>query len=167
MAFLFEPELLAEGHEVKLPRGLLEQVPEWRKGPQHSEPPEAVPSLTTAAVQASPPARSRPWQLVALLGVALVLGTVLAAVLGRVPTFELELRSEPTGARVEVDGSPVPGTTPLRITHLAAEQSHQVRLKLPGRAEWTGEINGRSGTTVHLRPSSRHRRSPADSPAPR
>ena len=39
MSFLFEPELLAEGQEVKLPRGLLEQVPEWRKGPQHSEPP--------------------------------------------------------------------------------------------------------------------------------
>ncbi len=98
-------------------------IPEWRKGPQHSEPPEAIPSLTTAAVQASPPARSRPWQLVALLGVALVIGTILAAVLGRVPTFELELRSEPTGARVEVDGTPVPGTTPMRITHLAAEQS--------------------------------------------
>ncbi|MGZ6133986.1 MAG: serine/threonine protein kinase [Myxococcaceae bacterium] len=167
MAFLFEPELLAEGHEVKLPRGLLEQIPEWRKGPPHSEPPEAIPSLTTAAVQASPPARSRPWQLVALLGVALVIGTILAAVLGRVPTFELELRSEPTGARVEVDGSPVPGTTPMRITHLAAEQSHQVRLRVPGRAEWTGEINGRSGTTVHLQAELPPPQVTPDSPAPR
>jgi len=150
MAFLFEPELLAEGQEVKLPHALLEQVPGWRKGPGAHEPPDAVPSLTTAAVPGNPPARTRPWQLAALLGLALVLGTILAAVLGRVPTFELELRSEPTGAGVEVDGSPVPGTTPMRITHLAAEQSHQVRLRLPGRADWKGEISGRSGTTVHL-----------------
>lgn len=150
MSFLFEPELLAEGQEVKLPRALLEAVPEWRRGPQPTEPPEAVPSVTTAAVRPSPPAPSRPWQLVALLGVALVLGTILAAVLGRVPTFELELRSEPTGASVEVDGAPVPGTTPLRITHLSASESHQVRLRLAGRPEWTGDVSGRSGTTVHL-----------------
>jgi len=72
-------------------------------------------------------------------------------VLARSPTFEVELHSEPTGASVEVDGSPVPGATPLRITHLDADQPHQLRLRLPGRPEWTGEITGRSGTTVHLR----------------
>src|SRR4029453_1226866 len=97
------------------------------------------------------PAPTGPWKLVALLGVALLLGTILAAVLGRVPTFEVELLSEPTGASVEVDGVPVPGTTPLRITHLGADQPHRLRLTLPGRWDWTGEISGRSGTTVHLR----------------
>ena len=166
MSFLFEPELLAEGQEVRLPRGLLEQVPEWRKGPRHSEPPEAVPSVTTAAVQPSAAARGRPWQLLALLGVALLLGTILAAVLGRVPTFELELRSEPTGASVEVDGTPVPGTTPLRITHLAAGQSHQVRVRLPGRAEWTGDVSGRSGTTVSVKAELRSTQVAPGSPVP-
>ena len=151
MAFLFEPELLAEGQEVNLPRALLAQVPEWRKGPRPDEPPEPVPSVTTAPVRAPAPARTRPWKLVALVGIALLLGTVLAAVLGRVPTFELELRSDPTGASVEVDGTPVPGTTPLRITHLGADRPHQLRVKLPGRPDWTGEINGRAGTMVHLR----------------
>lgn len=151
MAFLFEPELLAEGNEVKLPHALLEQVPEWRRGPRPPEPPEPVPSVTTAAIPGEPATPTRPWKLVALLGVALVLGTVVAAVLGRTPTFELELRSEPSGAAVEVDGAPVPGSTPLRITHLDADQPHQLRVRLPGRPEWTGEISGRSGTTVHLR----------------
>jgi hypothetical protein len=88
---------------------------------------------------------------VALLGVALLVGTILAAVLGRAPTFEVELLSQPTGASVEVDGTPVPGTTPLRITHLGADEPHQLRVRLPGRLDWTGEITGRSGTTVHLR----------------
>ncbi|HTS82083.1 MAG TPA: serine/threonine-protein kinase [Myxococcaceae bacterium] len=152
MSFLFEPELFAEGQEVKLPRALLEAVPEWRKGTRPEAPPEAVPSVTTAAVPTeAPPAPTRPWKLLALVGAALLLGTVLAAVLGRVPTFELELLSEPSGASVEVDGSPVAGTTPLRITHLGADQPHQLRVRLPGRPEWTGEISGRSGTTVHLR----------------
>ena len=168
MAFLFEPELLAEGHEVKLPRTLVEQVPDWRKGSRPDEPPESVPSVTTAAVRPPPPERTRPWKLVALLGVALLLGTVVAAVLGQVPTFELELRSEPTGAAVELDGTPVPGTTPLRITHLDADRPHQVRLRVAGRPEWTGEISGRSGTTVQLRaelPASPQ--VGRDSPAPR
>jgi eukaryotic-like serine/threonine-protein kinase len=168
MSFLFEPELLGEGLEVRLPRTLLEQVPDWRKGTRPEEPLEAVPSVTTAAVQAPAPAPTGPWKLVALLGVALLLGTILAAVLGRVPTFEVELLSEPTGASVEVDGIPVPGTTPLRITHLGADQPHRLRLTLPGRSDWTGEISGRSGTTVHLRaelpPLSQV---DGDSPAPR
>ena len=151
MSFLFEPELLSEGNEVRLPRALLEQVPEWRKGTPPEEPPESVPSVTTAAVRPPAPAHTGPWKLVSLLGVALLLGTILASVLGQVPTFEVELRSEPTGARVEVDGASVPGTTPLRITHLGADQPHQLRVKLPGRLDWTGEITGRSGTTVHLR----------------
>ena len=151
MSFLFEPELLAEGGEVKLPRALLEQVPEWRKGTRPEEPVEGVPSVTTAAVRPSLHTQTGPWKLVALLGVALLLGTILAAVLGRAPTFEVELLSEPTGASVEVDGTPVPGTTPLRITHLGADQPHHLRVSLPGRPDWTGEITGRSGTTVHLR----------------
>jgi eukaryotic-like serine/threonine-protein kinase len=168
MSFLFEPELLAEGLEVRLPRALLEQVPEWRKGTRPEEPLEAMPSVTTAAIQAPAPAPTRPWKLVALLGVALLVGTILAAVLGQVPTFEVELLSEPTGASVEVDGVPVPGTTPLRITHLGTDQPHRLRLTLPGRRDWTGEITGRSGTTVHLRaelpPPSQV---VGDSPAPR
>ncbi len=152
MSFLFEPELFAEGHEVKLPRALLEQVPEWRKGTRTDEPPEPVPSVTITAVPSPAAApHSGPWKLVSLLGVALLLGTVLASVLGQVPTFELELRSEPSGASTEVDGSPVPGTTPLRITHLSADQPHQLRVTLPGRSDWTGQVSGRSGTTVHLR----------------
>jgi len=153
MSFLFEPELFAEGHEVKLPRSLLEQVPEWRKGTRTDEPPEAVPSVTTTAVPAPAAAapHTGPWKLVALLGAALLMGTVLASVLGQVPTFELELRSEPSGASIEVDGTPVGGTTPLRITHLGADQPHQLRVTLPGRADWTGQVSGRSGTTVHLR----------------
>jgi serine/threonine protein kinase len=168
VSFLFEPELLAEGLEVRLPRALLEQVPEWRKGTRPEEPLEAMPSVTTAAIQAPAPAPTRPWKLVALLGVALLVGTILAAVLGQVPTFEVELLSEPTGASVEVDGVPVPGTTPLRITHLGTDQPHRLRLTLPGRRDWTGEITGRSGTTVHLRaelpPPSQV---VGDSPAPR
>ncbi len=168
MSFLFEPELLAEGHEVRLPRALLEQVPEWRKGPRPEEPVEAVPSVTTAAIRTTAPAPTMAWKVVALLGVALLLGTILAAVLGRAPTFEVELLSEPTGASVEVDGASVPGTTPLRITHLGADQPHQLRVKLPGRPEWTGEITGRSGATVHLRAELRPApQVPGDSPAPR
>jgi len=151
MSFLFEPELMAEGGDVKLPRTLLEQVPEWRKGTRPDEPVEGMPSVTTAAVRSSADTHSRPWKLVALLGLALLLGTILAAVLGRPSTFEVELLSEPTGASVEVDGTAVPGTTPLLITHLVADQPHRLRLTLPGRPEWTGEITGRSGTTVHLR----------------
>jgi len=154
MSFLFEPELFAEGHEVKLPRSLLEQVPEWRKGTRTDEPPEAVPSVTTTTAVPAPAAaapHTGPWKLVALLGAALLMGTVLASVLGQVPTFELELRSEPSGASIEVDGTPVGGTTPLRITHLGADQPHQLRVTLPGRADWTGQVSGRSGTTVHLR----------------
>jgi eukaryotic-like serine/threonine-protein kinase len=151
MSFLFEPELFAEGQEVRLPRALLEQVPEWRKGTRPEAPLEAVPSLTTASVRPPAPPQTRPWKLVAVLGVMLLLGVILAEVLGRAPTFEVELLSEPTGAGVEVDGTAVPGTTPLRITHLDADQPHRLRVTLPGRAEWTGEITGRSGTTVHLR----------------
>jgi tRNA A-37 threonylcarbamoyl transferase component Bud32 len=168
MAFLFEPELLAEGQEVKLPRALLEQVPEWRKGgPRPDEPPEAVPSVTTTAVRPEPVRASRrPWLLLGLAGVALVLATLVAALLGRVPSFELELRSEPTGARVEIDGAPVSGTTPLRITHLRADRSHQVRLRVDGRPDWTGEINGRSGTMVHLTAELPPGPLPAGSPAP-
>ena len=167
MSFLFEPELFAEGHEVKLPRALLEAVPEWRKGSRPDEPLEAVPSVTTAAVRPDPPAPTRPWKLVALLGLALGLGTILALVLGQVPTFELELRSDPTGAAVEIDGSPVPGTTPLRITHLVADQPHQVRVRLKGRPDWTGEISGRPGTTVHLRAELPEPQVAPDSPAAR
>jgi eukaryotic-like serine/threonine-protein kinase len=169
MSFLFEPELLGEGQEVKLPRALLEQVPDWRKGARTDEPVEGIPSLTTAAVVTHPtPPRTRPWKLVALLGLTLLVGTFLAAQLGQAPSFELELHSEPPGASVEVDGAPVAGTTPLRITHLGADQPHQLRMTLPGRPDWTGEISGRSGTTVHLRaelPAAPQ--VGADSPAPR
>jgi serine/threonine protein kinase len=168
MSFLFEPELLAEGHEVRLPRALLEHVPEWRKGTRPEEPVESVPSVTTAAVRTPAPAPTMPWKLVALLGVALLLGTILAAVLGRAPTFEVELLSEPTGANVEVDGTPVPGTTPLRITHLDSDLPHRLRVTVAGRREWTGEITGRSGTTVHLRAELPPAlQVPGDSPAPR
>jgi len=151
MSFLFEPELLAEGGEVALARAVLEQVPEWRKGPGPADPVEPVPSVTTAAVAPEPPASTGAWKLVALLGAALVLGTAVVALLGRAPIFEVELLSEPTGAAVEVDGTPVPGTTPLRITHLHADEPHQLRVRLAGRPDWTGEISGRSGTVVHLR----------------
>ena len=86
--------------------------------------------------------------------------------LGQVPTFELELRSEPTGAAVEIDGVPVQGTTPLRITHLDADLPHQLRVRVPGRQDWTGEITGRSGTTVHLRAELPPPQVAPDSPAP-
>src|SRR5262249_3211725 len=131
---------------------LLEQVPEWRKGTRPDEPVEGMPSLTTAAVRSSADTHSRPWKLVALLGVALLLGTILAAVLGRPSTFQVELLSEPTGASGEVDGPGAPATAPLLTPPAAAARPHRLRPTLPGRPEGTGKIPGRSGTTVPPRP---------------
>ena len=152
MRFLFEPELEAEGAEIGHPRSLLELVPGWRRAGQPSAPAEAVPSTTT--IEALPPPTAAPsgraWAVLAVVSLALLLGAVLAGTLGRTPTFDLELRSDPSGATVRVDGVDVGGTTPLRITHLEADHRHQLQLRLTGRREWVGEVAGRPGTTVQL-----------------
>jgi eukaryotic-like serine/threonine-protein kinase len=150
MGFLFEPELLAEGTDVKPSRAVLELVPQWRKGGRPMSVPDSVPSNTTASVHGMPVPHGRRWAMLGVGGVALLVGVVLAATLGRSPTFDLELRSEPPGASVEVDGQAVPGATPLRIHGLGPAQAHKIRVRMPGRQDWTGEVRGLSGTTVRL-----------------
>jgi serine/threonine protein kinase len=149
MGFLFEPELLAEGTDVKPSRAVLELVPQWRKGARPMSLPDSVPSNTTA-VHRVPVAHGRRWAMLGVGGVALLVGVALAAMLGRSPTFDVELRSDPPGATVEVDGQAVLGATPLRIHGLGTAQGHKIRVRMPGRQDWTGEVRGLSGTTVRL-----------------
>jgi eukaryotic-like serine/threonine-protein kinase len=150
MGFLFEPELLAEGADVKPSRAVLELVPQWRRGGRPMSVPDSVPSNTTASVRRLPLARGRRWAALWVGGVALLVGVLLAATLGRSPTFDVELRSDPPGASVEVDGRPVPGATPLRIHGLGTAQGHKIRVRMRGRQDWTSEVRGLSGTTVRL-----------------
>jgi hypothetical protein len=152
MSFLFEPELEEEGAKVRHSRSLLESVPGWRRSGRPTAPPEAVPSTTTVEALPAPPRPTRRWvwPVLAVVSLALLVGAVLAGTVGRAPTFDVELRSDPSGASVRVDGTAVEGTTPLRITQLGADQRHKLQLALPGRREWVGEVSGRSGATVQL-----------------
>jgi hypothetical protein len=150
MSFLFEPELEEEGAKVRHPRSLLEAVPGWRRSGRPAALPEPVHSTTTAEALPAPSPRRWGWAVLAVVSFALLVGAVLAGTVGRPPTFDLELRSEPSGATVQVDGVALGGTTPLRITHLGADHRHQLQLALPGRRDWVGEVAGRPGTTVQL-----------------
>lgn len=73
------------------------------------------------------------WGLVAavLAGLALVLGVFAArAVLQN--TALLEVRTEPPGARVFVEGVPYEGTTPLVLTGLEPDRTYRVKIVHPG-----------------------------------
>ena len=150
MSFLFEPELEEEGAKVRHPRALLEAIPGWRRAGRPGLPAESVPSTTTVEAVPAPSPPRWGWPVLAVVSLALIVGAVLAGTLGRTPTFDLELRSDPSGATVRVDGVALGGSTPLRITHLGAEQRHQLQLDLPGRRRWVGEVAGKPGTTVQL-----------------
>jgi hypothetical protein len=66
MSFLFEPELLADGVDLKQASAIIERVPGWRRGgrapaQEHSEPGHTRTAPTAPAVAAPtfPPPRRR------------------------------------------------------------------------------------------------------------
>jgi len=61
----------------------------------------------------------------------------------------LRLRTSPSGARITLDGEPVPDRTPT-VLALLAPGEHEVALTLPGYREWDKTVLLEAGKTVHV-----------------
>ncbi len=57
------------------------------------------------------------------------------------------ISSEPAGAEVYVDGNPA-GRTPLSVTGLTPDKTHDVRLTLDGYNDWAGSFSAEPGGTA-------------------
>jgi eukaryotic-like serine/threonine-protein kinase len=164
MAFLFEPELLAEGVDVKPARSVIERVPAWRRSgrapsPQPAEPGHTLsgPTAPGGTATATGARRRRGQAMAALLPLAAVgVGGSAAVIATRPATFSLSVASIPEGATVEVDGQPVHGATPLTVTDLSSASPHRLTVHRPGHPDWSTTVSGEAGTvravTANLAP---------------
>ena len=108
-----------------------------------------------ASVSLPPLGSSSRWLLVAALGLVLILGIGMLVMPGEERAYlEVPIRFEstPPGARVVVDGRPLPHLTPTRAA-LPAGGHHQVRFELTGHraVETEVTVDPRRGGTVSAR----------------
>ena len=162
MQYLFEPELVAEGRPVQLPREFLEQVGRWRKLPPPTDT-GSMPRLTLTEENPLPggPESTRTeqaqvskvkhrlgfWAAVALL-VATGLTAVTVVAVRRLGTFSVRLESSPSGATVTLDGQVSGNVTPQLISNLAATRPHRLAISAPGMKPWARELSAERGTVV-------------------
>lgn len=169
---LFEPELIAEGRPIQLPREFVEQLTRWRKpagdntdpgtpttaveriprtqpgaGAPTDEEQEALadaPTLTRSVVAA-------PKLLLAGVPVlAMVLAAGLVVASGRLGSFTIRVTSQPPGATVRVDGAELPSRTPVVIPDLEARRPHRVEVLAPGMRAWAREVTAGRGAVLDL-----------------
>jgi serine/threonine protein kinase len=154
MTFFFEPELLAEGVDLKPARSVIERVPAWRRGarspPPHAEPTEEGPPPRGPEAEAGVPrARERGRRgraLAALFPLAVLgVGSSAAVIAHRPSTFTLAVESDPAGGTVEVDGRALGGSTPLTVTDLDAASPHHLTVRHPGHPDWSASVSGLPG----------------------
>jgi serine/threonine-protein kinase len=98
------------------------------------KPAQPQPALPGFATEAAAWIRSRPWPVVAG-GITLTAAVVVAVVLATrqpppSPQFRLDVRSQPSGALIEIDGRPTGQRTPAAVT-LATKPS-RLRVAAPG-----------------------------------
>ena len=128
--------------------------PAWSQPPASTDPfapPPAMPTQTPTAHDEL----GRPQPLRILAGLALL---VILAVLSAVavawltpepPPPALAIVTNPSGATVLLDGSPLPGVTPLLVSSgLVEGQSYTLGVRLDGYSDWDATIVARPGTTT-------------------
>jgi hypothetical protein len=103
------------------------------------------PALTLSNVFPKVPTRSLFWALPILA--ALVAGFVVFAV-GYFGGADLQLISNPPGAKVVVDGRPATSVTPVLITGLDPDAPHTLQVESPGMKAWTDQVSLQRGATV-------------------
>jgi serine/threonine protein kinase len=180
MSYLFEPELVADGRPVSLPRDFLEQVPLWRKVlPSGAAEPASSVQVTSAArgqsqardaeedthTERPSPRMTRRSQRALFIGAPLLaagIAALLVVLVGRLGTFTIRLESRPPGAAVTVDGKPSGSVTPQLISNLRASQAHRIEVSAPGMKTWVREQTGESGGVVTVLAELEPDRLPAD-----
>ncbi|SET17515.1 serine/threonine protein kinase [Stigmatella erecta] len=153
MEWLYTPELVERGTPPPVTGTFQLQLAQWTAaapssapaapGPELSEPleaktvPEEAPALLTSPrTEAVAEGRSYTgWVAAALV----VLGLAWVVWLERSKPEPLEIRSEPAGAQVRINGQ-ILGVTPLVLDTLEREQPQRVELFLLGRAPWEQEF---------------------------
>jgi serine/threonine-protein kinase len=128
--------------------------PAWSQPPAGADPFAPPPAMPTQA----PPAQEelgRPQPLRILGGLALlVILAVMSAVavawlMPEPPPPALAIVTNPAGATVLLDGSPLPGVTPLLVSSgLVEGQSYTLGVRLEGYSDWDATIVARPGTTT-------------------
>jgi len=61
----------------------------------------------------------------------------------------IEVRSQPSGATINLDGVPIEGKTPAKLTNVKAG-SHEVVLSLTGYPEWKQTVTVKTGETASI-----------------
>ncbi|ADO73827.1 protein kinase domain-containing protein [Stigmatella aurantiaca] len=162
MEWLYTPELVARGTPPVVTSGFQEQLALWTSvqpprsvteqtplPPMAPEPPDAE---TAPAERVAPPPSAPTTSvqtLAAVKGGGAFIGWALAGVVGvglvgilwqeRNKPEPLEIRSEPPGAQVRINGE-IHGVTPVVVDSLDRDQPHRVELLLLGRVPWEQEF---------------------------
>ncbi len=173
MTYLFEPELVAEGRPIQLPRDFLDQVPLWQKVlPPASDAPKRTsadrprrwqslpgPEDDTESEHSDPrtsqvlaPPWAKRWRAAFVLAplLAAVLAAAVVVGVGHFGTFAIRLTSAPPGAEVLVDGQRAGQVTPLLIADLSARERHRIEVRAPGMRPWVREVEPQRGKTIDL-----------------
>src|SRR5262249_32831630 len=98
--------------------------------------------------------------------VAMLLSALVVLIIGHFGSFSIQLTSTPPGAHVIVDGLPAPGITPLLISNLSANRSHEVRVVEDGFRGWRQRIDPVRGSTVFVHAELKPPLPPLPDPAP-
>ncbi|WP_225412254.1 protein kinase domain-containing protein [Stigmatella hybrida] len=155
MEWLYTPELVARGTPPPVTGTFQEQLAEWTSAVPPTPPPRtaAVPEAPrTLEVQTLPEERpslpTAPQTVAVAEGRSytgwvaaglVVLGLAWVVWLERSKPDPLEIRSEPSGAQVRINGQ-ILGVTPLVLDTIEREEPQRVELFLLGRAPWEQEF---------------------------
>jgi eukaryotic-like serine/threonine-protein kinase len=188
MEWLYTPELVERGTPPLAPETFQAQLAPWltlgtRAEPPSSAapPPEAprtveiqtlpteLPALPTAPQTVVSVAEGRSytgWVAAALV----VLGIAWVVWLERSKPDPLEIRSEPPGAQVRINGQ-ILGVTPLVLDTLERDEPHRVELFMLGRVPWeeefaAGTLQSRLEVSLMEPEPSAQEPAPAAAPAP-
>ncbi|MBS1152317.1 MAG: masK21, partial [Myxococcaceae bacterium] len=107
-------------------------------------------SSTGAHFRANHPKWLRPLLFTAIPLVAALLTGIGVLAYGKWSTFSVQLSSSPTGALVRVDGRANTQTTPLLLTDLSADRSHELEVSAPGMLRWVQRVDPQRGATMAL-----------------
>ncbi|MDC0709420.1 protein kinase [Stigmatella sp. ncwal1] len=155
MEWLYTPELAERGTPPTVTKGFQQQLALWTSSQVRSltEQTPSVPSaLEPLEAETAPAGQQAPPTAVQTLAVkgggpsigwalAGVVGVVLAGLLWheRNQPEPLEIRSEPPGAQVRINGE-IRGVTPVVVDSLERDEPHRVELFLLGRVPWEQEF---------------------------
>ncbi len=158
MAYLFEPELVAEGRPIQLPPDFLAQLEQWSQrlpeAPARPPRPLTPPPIAPPPDSPEPVRRRPPLQSWVLFGVPLVAALGAGALIltdEDARTFAVELTSTPQGASIWVDGQLLPAHTPVLIPHLSTDHEHLLEVHAIGMESWRQRVQAEPGATLAVR----------------